>query len=449
MYVIVGGAGEVGFHVARALRDEGHDVAVIESNLTRLERVAELDVLTIQGNLANRKLLEDEANIRDAKLLIACTGSDEVNMVACALAHTYGCKTIARINQTEYLDTAYSTQYKEMGIDMAVSPEMVAATRIRRLLDQPELTNAEIFLNGRVMVAEGRVTSNAPVAGKRLADIEPPEGFNLFALYRGDDVMIPRRHTTLHPNDRLLMAVTSAEVLKEVAGYIGKAKQITELSEPIRRVMIAGATRVGIHLARLMAKAKKDVVLIEKDPERCRFAGEQLEKVLVVQGDTTDRKLLIQENVDTFDAFVAATKEEEHNVLAALMAKQLGVATSVAIIHQPELKTFLESLDIDLAVAPRLSTVGAILKHVHPVSDDLELQRLGDERVMTFRVHADAAVAGRTIKKIHWPKHSVLAAIVREGEVILPRGDDTLEVGDNVLAYCLAESTVALERQFK
>jgi trk system potassium uptake protein TrkA len=449
MYVIVGGAGEVGFHVARALRDEGHDVAVIESNPERLERIQELDVLAIQGNVANRKILENDANIQDAKLLIACTGSDEINMVACALAKTYGCKTIARINETEYLDVAYSTQYKAMGIDMAVSPEMVAATRIRRLLDQPELTNAEIFLNGKVMVAEGRVTSTSPVAGRRLSDIEPPEGFNLFALYRGDEVIIPSKHTTLHPNDRLLMVVTSAEVLKEVGNYLGKAKQITRGSEPVKRVMIDGATRVGIHLAALMVKHKKDVVLIERDPELCRIAGEQLEKALVVHGDANDRSLLIQENVDTFDAFVAATREEEHNVLAALMAKQLGVKTTVAIIHQPELKTFLESLDIDLAVAPRLSTVGAILKHVHPVAEDLELQHMGDERVMTFKVTVDAAVAGRTIRKVHWPKHSILAAIVRNGEVILPRGDDTLEVGDSVLAYCLAGSVVALERQFK
>lgn len=449
MYVIVGGAGEVGFHVARALREEGHDVAVVEPSADRLERLQDLDVLAIEGNVANKRLLEEEADVENAQLLIACTGTDEINMVACALAKTYGARTIARLNQTSYLDVPYSDEYAPMGIDVAVSPEMVAAIRIRRLLSQPELTNAEFFLNGKVLVAEGRVTDDAFVVGKRIKELEPPDGFNLFALYRGDDVLIPRGDTQFHVNDRLLMAVTSEQVLQEVDAYIGKAKAVTSPGREVRRVMIAGATRVGIHLARLLEKSKRDVVVVEQDREKCRLAGETLEKTLVVHGDTTDRNLLIQENVDTFDAFVAATRVEEHNVLGAMMAKQLGVQSTVAVIHQPELKTFLESLDIDLAVAPRLSTVGAILKHVHPAAVDMELQNIGEERVMTFKVPEGSAVVGKPIRKLALPRHAVLAAVTRGDEVILPRGNTVLEPGDHVLAYALSEAVVPLERLFK
>lgn len=449
MYVIVGGAGEVGYHVARALREEGHDVAVVEQDPRRLERLADLDVLSIPGNVADKSVLEDDADIARADLMIACTGIDEVNMVACALAKTHGCRTIARINRTEYLNTPYSREYLSMGIDVAVSPEMVAAIRIRRLLNQPRLTHTDVFLNGKVIVAEGRVTEDAFVAGKKVGDVEPPEGFTLFAVYRGDDVIIPNGRTQFHVNDRLLMAVTSLDVLDDVEPYIGKANAIEEPGREIKRVMIAGATRVGIHLARLLEQSKRDVVLVESDRDIARRAGEQLERTLVVHGVATDRDLLIQENVDTFDAFVGATKVEEHNILAALMAKQLGVHTSVAVIHQPELKQFLEELDLDLAVAPRLSTVGAILKHVHPTTEDLELQNLGEERVMTFRVSESAAVAHKQVKRIHWPPNSIVAAVVRGEDVLLPRGQDTLEPGDMVLTYTLSPSVNALERLFK
>lgn len=447
MYVIVGGAGEVGFHVARALRDEGHDVAVVEADPRRLERVGELDVLAIQGNIAARGVLE-EANVDRADLLIACTGVDEINMVACALGKTYGLRTIARINEPEYLNVPYSDEYAQMGIDVAVSPEMVAAIRIRRLLNQPDLVNTDVFAQGKVTVAEGRVTEDAFVVGKRVGDVEPPAGFNLFAIYRGDDVIIPRGHTRFQAHDRLLMAMKNKDVLAEVEPYIGRMKPV-HAPKRIQRVMIAGATRVGVHLARLLEQSKRDVVLVDGDAEKCRRAGERLQKTLVVHGDVTDRDLLIQENVDTFDAFVAATRVEEYNVLAALMAKELGVELTIAVINQPELKQFLETMDIDLAVAPRLSTVGAILKHVHEETEEVSLQNMGEERIIILRVHDGAAAADKPVRKLALPHHSILAAVVRGEEVILPRGDDVLHVGDTVVAYALSEAVEKLEKLFK
>lgn len=448
MYVIIGGAGEVGFNVARALRDEGHDVAVIEADPSRIERLQELDVLAIAGNVANRRVLEEEAHIADADMMIACTGNDAVNMIAAALAKTYGLRTIARINEIEYLNVPYSEEYSAMGIDMAVSPDMVAAIRIRRLLKQPELLNIDVFAQGKVHIAEGRITEDAFVAGKQVQDVEPPAGFNLFAIYRGDDVIIPRGTTRFQVHDRLLMALSGPEVLKEVEPYIGRLKKVTH-TKPVKRVMIAGATRIGVHLARLLEQTKHDVVVIDADADRCRLAGERLSRALVVHGDVTDRKLLIQENVDTFDAFVAATRVEEYNVLAALIAGQLKVGLTVAVINQPELKQFLETLDIDLAVAPRLSTVGAILKHVHPATEELQLQNLGEERITIIRVNDNSAIVGKTIRKAGLPEHSIIAAIVRGEQVILPRGTDTIEADDLVVAYALTSAVDRLERLFR
>ncbi len=447
MYVIVGGAGEVGSNVARALRDEGHDVCVVDERPDRLERLQDMDVLTVQGNVASKTLLESECRIKEAQLLVACTGHDEVNMVAAALAKTYGARTIARINNTDYLNVPDSDEYAKMGIDAAVCPEMVAAIRIKRMLNQPRLMDADVFAQGKVFIAEGRVTEDAFVVGKRLDEVEPPPGFHLFCIYRGDDAIIPRPAVRLQAHDRLLMALTSPDVLRDVQTYIGRARQARDVKE-VKRVMIAGATRVGIQLARLLEQSKRDVVLIEKDARLAEAAGQKLQKTLVVHGDVTDRRILIQENVDTFDAFVGATKVEEYNVLGALMAKQLGVGLTVALINQPELKGFLEALDIDLAVAPRLSTVGAILKQVHGGADEVALQNTGGERLMVLRVREGAPAIGQKLKKLPFPESAIIAAVVRGEQVILPRGEDAIEANDTVIAFSLHEAAEELERLF-
>lgn len=447
MYVVVGGAGEVGYHVARSLRDEGHDVCVVEMDQGRIERLADLDVATVKGNIANKSILEGEAKIHEAELFIACTGDDEVNMVAACIAKTHGPRTIARINDNEYLNVPYSDEYAKIGIDVAVCPEMVAAIRIKRMLNQPQLVNADVFAQGKVFVAEGRVEPDSFVVGKRLDEVEPPAGFHLFAIYRGDEALIPKGHMRFRAGDRLVMALTSMEVLKDVEPYIGQARQVKGGTE-VKRVMIAGATRIGVQLARLLEQSKRDVVLVEKDEAKAKWAGERLQRTLVVLGDATDRHVLTQENVDTFDAFVGCHKVEEYNVLAAMLAKRLGVPLTVATVNQPELKGFLEEMGIDLAVAPRLSTVGAILKAVHPGSEDLALQNLGEERLMVFRISERSPLALQRIKKVGFPSQAHVAAIVRGDQVVLPRGDETLEAGDQVLVFTLTESVEKLERLF-
>ncbi|MHB8633173.1 MAG: Trk system potassium transporter TrkA [Thermoplasmatota archaeon] len=446
MYAVIGGAGEVGFHVARALRDEGHSLAVVEEDPRRLERLQSLDVLAIQGNIASRAILEGEARVKDAELFVACTGNDEVNMVAAALAKSLGAqRTIARINNPEYLNVPASDEYNAIGIDVAVSPEMVAAIRVKRMLNQPNLVNAEVFAQGKVFVAEARVAPDAFVVGKRIAEVEPPAGFQLFAIYRADDVIIPRSGVRFQAHDRLLMALTSPSVLEEAESYIGKAK-VVEAGPEVKRVMIAGATRVGLHLARLLEQSRRDVVLVDKDPEAARRAGEELSKALVVQGDVTDRRLLTQENVDTFDAFVAATRTEEYNVLAALMAKELGAKLTVALIAQPELKGFLESMRVDLAVVPRLAAVGAILQHVHPGAAEVALQNMGEEQIIVYKVRPDGLAAGKRIRDLAFPRRAIVAAVVHGEEVIMPRGDQVLAAGDLAVVFALSEAVPAVER---
>lgn len=447
MYVIVGGAGEVGYHVARALREEGHAVTVVDPRKDRIERLQDLDVTVVQGNLAARHVLE-EARLAEAQLFLALTGDDEVNMLAASLAKASGvARTVARIHSSDYLNVPYSDDYKAIGVDAAVCPELVAAIRVKRVLNQPSLVAADVFAQGKVFIAEGRVAEQSFVVGKRLDEVEPPPGFHLFALYRGEDVLLPKAHVRMQAGDRMLMALTSPEVLKDVETYIGKTRQVRERRE-VRRVMIAGATRIGVQLARLLEQSKRDVVLVEKDPEKAREAGEQLQRTLVVTGDATDRKVLVQENVDTFDAFVGAAKVEEYNVLAALLARELGVPVTSVMINQPELKPILENLGIDLVVSPRLTTVGAVLKQVHGGAEEVTLQNTGGERLMVLTVREGSPSVGQKVRELALPETSMLAAIVRGERVVLPRGEDAIEAGDTVIAFSLHESAEALEALF-
>ena len=210
-----------------------------------------------------------------------------------------------------------------------------------------------------------------------------------------------------------------------------------------RRALFLAPSGAKKPLAMTAAEAKKLL-----DEAKAKWAGERLQRTLVVVGDATDRHVLTQENVDTFDAFVGCHKVEEYNVLAAILAKRLGVPLTVATVNQPELKGFLEDLGIDLAVAPRLSTVGAILKAVHPGSEDLALQNLGEERLMVFRVAENSPVAGERIKKVGFPAQAHVAAVVRGDAVLMPRGEEALEAGDQVLVFTLTESVERLERLF-
>ncbi len=437
----------MGYYVARALREEGHTVTVVDPRTDRVERLQDLDVTAIQGNLAARGVLE-EARVGEAQLFLALTGDDEVNMLAASIAKSRGvARTVARIHSSDYLNVPDSDEYKSIGIDAAVCPELVAAIRIKRILNQPSLVAADVFAQGKVFVAEGRVAEAAFVVGKRLDEVEPPPGFHLFAIYRGEEVLLPRPHLRMQAGDRMLMALTSLDVLKDVEAYIGKARQVRPRGE-IRRVMIAGATRIGVQLARLLEQSKRDVVLVEKDPVKAREAGEHLQRTLVVTGDVTDRKVLIQENVDTFDAFVGCTKVEEYNVLGALIARELGVNLTAAMINQPELKPILENLGIDLVVAPRLTTVGAVLKQVHGGAEEVALQNTGGERLMVLTVRDGAKAVGQKVRALDLPDTSMLAAIVRGEQVVLPRGEDAVEAGDTVIAFSLHESAEALEALF-
>ena len=444
MYVIVGGAGEVGYHVAEALCNEGHDVAVIEKTLEACERADSLDVLVVKGNAASPKTLS-EAGVDKADMFIGVTGSDEINMLACAIAKTKGCKTICRINTLDYINEPVTTGYRDVGIDVAVCPDLVAAIKVARMLLVPSMLDADIFAKGRVQVLESSIENISPAAGKMIKDIEFPEACNIVAVFRNADVIIPHGDDILLPNDRIVAVLGEPNLIPKMEEIVGSQKQVMK-KDAVERVIIVGASRIGVHLARLLEESI-NVTLIEPAKRMCEAASEVLSKTTVIHGSETDKDVLVEEGVAGVDAFIAANPSDEGNMLSCLLAKEYGAKKIIALINRPELKSVLEP--VAMTVNPHLVTISSVLQYARK-SDLLSFKMLkeGEAQVLEFKVTNKSKIVSRKLKKAGFPGNSIVGAIVRDDMVIIPSGEDEIMVGDKLIVFARTESISRLERLF-
>lgn len=443
MYIVVTGAGEVGYHISKALRHEGHNLAVIEQNKAALDRIQDLDALLIQGNGASLEYLE-QAGIKKADIFIGASGNDEANMIGCGIAKSFGINTIARINNPSYLDETVSFKYKPIGVDVAVCPELVAAQKVANLLRAPALASAEIFAQGRVAVVESKILPNSPAKGKKLSIIRPPPGINLVAVLRGDEVIVPRGEDVLQAEDRVLMTVLTPQALKEAEDALGLRPG--NRTGRMEKLFIAGASRIGIRLARLL-EDQVDVVVIERNKELATHAFEQVKRALVITGDAISLDLLKNEGVESADAFVGASPDEEYNYLACMIAKKQGVRNTICFVNQAQIKAMVEDSGVDLALTIRQATVSSLLRWCHQMDAlDLALVAGGDAQVIEVRVKETSKIVGKPLRKIDFPPSTIVGAIVRGDETILPRGDDEILAGDRLIVFALTEAIIKLEK---
>jgi len=446
--IVIAGAGEVGFYIAKSLYSEGYEVAIIESDDKAANRAESLDALVVRGNAAATFVLE-EAGIREAENFIAVTRSDEINMVACSIAKSYGVRTIARINHTDYIDRPVSLdKFKLLGIDVAICPDLVAAHKIVRILTSPPaLMETNVFAKGKIKVVQVMPGEDAPVMGVAIRDVYWPKGANLAAIFRKSDVIVPRGDDVIQAGDRVLVVGDDGAInaTKELLGIHGKLGD----DVVIQKVMIAGATRIGINIAKLMER-DVDVTLIEPDADMAEEASEQLSSALVIQGEPTDRELLMDEGVASVDSFIGATGAQGKNILSCFLAEKLGAHSTIALIDQLELVDLLYNVGIDLATSPRISTVNTILQYVHQSEDivSLAVMQQGEARVLEMVVHAKSKVVGKPLRRVGMPPNSIVAALVREGATIIPHGETIIEVGDTAVVFARTESIPKLKKLF-
>ena len=444
--VVVVGAGEVGSYVAERLTKENHHVVVIEADAGRARDVEQhIDALVISGSGAHPDVME-AAGISGADLLVAVTAYDEVNLVACMLARGAGVgRTIARIEAPALRSEAAQPLLAAAGADVVIDPDEETAIEILHLLDYPGATEINMLADDRVTVIGAVLTDDSELVDRPLSESVAPYGedwdFLIGAVSRGDKTIIPRKDMVLRAGDvvRMVNLGNASSQLRRLLGLLHGRPH---------RVMLLGGGRTGAMVARRLVQMHSEVSLMERDPERARQLAENLDDVLILQGDITDGELLETERVGDYDAVVAVTGNDEDNILACLYAKSMGVPETIALLHRLEFLPLLRTLGIDGALSPRTACANGVVRIVRggvQVATYLDM----DVEVLELSVAEGSGGDGRSIAELHLPKEVLIAAVVRDGAASIGRGHTVLQAEDHLVIFARPKAVAAARKQFE
>ncbi|HNT87651.1 MAG TPA: Trk system potassium transporter TrkA, partial [Candidatus Hydrogenedentes bacterium] len=416
MNIFIAGGGRVGFHLARLLSGERQDVTVIENDPARLEEIDyALDVSTVAGD-GSSVMLQQSLNVGAAGLFVASMGNDETNLIAAATAKGLGAKqVVARVDNPMYIEShiLYETI---LGLDFVLSPDALAALEIANYIENPGTTAAEDFGRGLVHMRQIQATKTPTRNGKLLQDVLPPGGGVLLGVINRDgNAFIPHGDAVVQVGD-LVTLIGHRDKL----GAVQQMFQDTDAGP--RKVAILGGSKIGLHLAQALQGKMKAVKLFERRLDRSNVLATKLKKTKVVCRDAVSRVSLEQEHIDGFDVFVAATGDDERNILACVLAKEVGAKEVVAVVHQPDFAQLVQRLDIDLAVTPRTAISNRIVKLVHQgAMTSLAVIGEGQVEVMELTLHDGASVLGKQLKdlKAKFPRGALVASILRDKRVIV------------------------------
>jgi trk system potassium uptake protein TrkA len=443
LHIVIVGAGEIGFSVARNLSHDGHDIVIVEENPERAAKAEnDLDVMVVRGNGARPNVLE-KAGVKpdcDVEMLIACSSRDEVNILACWIAKKMGvARVISRAVGMEFTDTdAWS---RDLGIDMMVSPERSVAREIENLLETQSAVYSSEF-DEKAGIYAFRVEEDSPVCGVALLEMRrrnPSLVTIVVYVQRGDEGFIPRAADELQAGDLCYSFC-----------YLDQIQEIAELYQPhkakkLKRVMIVGAGKVGFQTALLLQRGMKgiDIRIIDIDREKCRRIAGELPKVTMLWGDGADEELLIQEGIANAGGFVAATESDEVNLILATLAKSLGARKSIAVIRRKNYMRLSESIPVD-AVVSRNDALSSVLisavRYPGHASTLAMLDQIGAETIQVT-IPEDSPAIGVELKDLSLPTGSLLGLVSRERsrDLFIPTGTSSLNAGDRVIMFSTLE----------
>ena len=444
MRVLIVGAGQVGFQLAKRLSEEDQDVVLIDLDPQKTTYVSEqLDLITVTGNGASLPVLE-RAGLSGAGMLLAVTSQDQSNIVACLLASQFDVDLrVARISAPEYYEPDSALARELFGIDLVISPEREVAWETLQLLASEAATEFVHFMDDRVRLLGVRIREGAPVVAKSMAQLDHEFSdlrFVTVAIVRDGKTEIPRGSSRIEAGDQvfLLAATDDMPSIPKLAGY--------EQFE-LRRVMIAGGNQEAVYLARHLAAQDVDCTILEYDRRRCLELAEELPEALILHGDARDPELLEMEGVEGVDGFVALTGSDSVNMLSGLLAKTMGARKVITLIHRPDYIPLVTRIGIDAAVSPRISAANAILRYVRRGGVRTVATLKGaDAEAIEFEIGDEAPILHRPLKDVRFPKDGVIGAIIRDGEVISPRGDDVLLPGDRAFVFAAPAAVPEIER---
>jgi trk system potassium uptake protein TrkA len=444
--IIVIGAGDVGFHIAQILSQEDHDVVVIELREDLARRVSEaLDVKVVLGSGSNPDVLQ-EAGIEECDMLVAVTDKDEVNMIACFIASSQAKipTKIARVRDEAYTRAIEGMDKGVLDIDLCIHPEREAAETALKLIEYPGVREVVEFAESQLLLVGVTVRPDSPLAWRPLEQIRLEEAGDgkilIVALHRGSRLIIPRGKDRLEPGDEVFI-ITERERVFPILHAMGIETQ------PTRRVIIFGDSKVALYLAHGMEARSIAAKLICQDEQRCNRLVEEFQKLIVLHGEGMDQDLLLEENVQGVDYFISASEDEEANILVSLLAKRLGARRSMALVTRLSYTSLVCTIGVDVVLNPQMAAVNRILRYIRR-GKILSVATMGEEQAEAIEVEAleTSDLVNRPLKSIRFPKDAIIGAVVRDGQITIPHGESIIRPGDRVIIFAKRQAIPAVEK---
>ena len=450
MKIIIAGAGEVGFHLAKLLSYESQEITLIDPNKHSLVYAeSHLDIKVLNGDATSIRML-NEAKIKSAELFIAVTSSQTTNITACVLAKQLGAqKTIARISNTEFIDFKDEVGFTKFGIDELISPEQLAAKEIELLLNQSVFNDTYEFEDGALTMLGLNLTDTAQIIGKSVkeaAQMIPNVHFVPIAIQRfGSHLTIIPRGDTMFAKDDHVVFITSKGGDEELCKLAGLYKTV------IKNVMILGGGRIGRKTTKSLTNkhGRFNVKLVENSKDRAFELADRLPNALVIRGDGRNVELLEEENISEMDAFIAVTGNSETNIISSLVAKNRGVKKTIALVENMDYFELSHSIGIDTLINKKLLAANKIFRYIRK-GDVVAMTKLSsmNAELLEFIVKPNSKICNKVIKNLNFPLTAIIGGVIRDGEGMLALGDFNIEAGDRVVVCCLPTSIKKVESFF-
>lgn len=447
MKIIIAGAGNVGFHLAKMLSHESQDIVLLDTDQERL-RYAEthIDVMTLRGNSSSPSTLR-EAGVDTADLMIAVTSNESTNITSAIMGKRLGAKrTIARISNSELLTCGSELDFTSMGIDSLISPEDLAAVEIERLVRSSALSERAEFGDGALSLVGLQLKTNAPIVGQTIIQAARDNNkvrFMPVAILRRNKTIIPRGTTQFQDGD-LVYFIIRPESVNKVVEMSGREMV------GIKNIMILGGSRIGVNTAHTLSESY-NVKLIELDRQKCFDLADDLPRTLVINGDGRNVELLEEEGISHMDAFIAVTGNSETNIMSCLVAKGQGVQKTIALVENIDYINVSQTIGIDTMINKKLIAASNIFRYVRQgeVRNLTNIAGIVEAEVVEFEAHEGSKITKKPIKKLSFPQAAIIGGVVRDGEGMIVLGDFQIRAGDYVVVFAMPEAMQKVEALFK
>ncbi len=446
MKIIIAGVGDVGFHLAKLLSIENHDINIIDKNPDRLKNASkQLDVGTIKGSSTSYAILQD-AGVSEADLFIAVTSSEETNLATAIIAKHLGAKkTIARVSNTEFISKREEIRLNELGIDEVICPESLASKEIKRLLRASALTDTFDFDNGKLSLIGVLIREESKFLGKSMKQIGQMSGQSNFvtvAILRNNETIIPHGDTIFELNDHAYFIV-QPDGVENVLTLSGNKKT------GMRNIMILGGSRVGINAAKALSK-NYHVKLIEKDEEKCNELAELLTDTMIINADGRELDVMLEENIDKMDVFIAVTGNTETNIISCLMAKNNGVKKTISLVENIDYIHLSQNIGVDTMINKKLIAANFTFRYIRQ-GQIVSLTSIHgvDAEILEFEVNENSRISEATLKELDFPASALIGGVVRKNVGYTTLGDFVFKPQDRVVVLARPECIKKVESFFK